>query len=136
MSPSADPAASWVLLRHEGGNTPPHYDLMLAEGDAYFTLRLPHDPFSRPLQRGERIADHPLEFFEREGALSGGKGFVRRMGRGSLEGQGPPSSGGSFRLLREDGTALRLRLERAGERHWTVSAAPESPPSGAGAKRR
>src|SRR5262245_32163977 len=72
----------YVVLRHEG-IPDPHFDIMLEkeDGSALETWRSNYWPVtqSTPLTK---IGDHRLEYLDYEGALSGDRGFVKRIETG------------------------------------------------------
>ena len=75
----------FVLLEHDGGNDPRHWDLLVempgAEGLA--TWRLDRNPLDADDEIPARhIEDHRRLYLDYEGEISGGRGVVRRMDRG------------------------------------------------------
>lgn len=78
----------FVLLHHFQSNSE-HWDLMLDLGNALATWQLlehPVPPIRRGALRGvpaRRIADHRRLYLHREGPISGARGHVKRLDRGS-----------------------------------------------------
>ena len=81
----AMPALRYVVLHHTGFDED-HYDLMLElePGSKLSTWRMPH----WPPQAGDQftaIAEHRRDYLDYEGAVSGGRGSVRRVASGQHE---------------------------------------------------
>ena len=93
----------FVLLRHECSGDRPrtsHWDLMLEREGVLWTWALdrlpgswaalfgvnqePHAATDIPLT-AERLGDHRLAYLDYEGSVSGGRGSVRRCGRGECD---------------------------------------------------
>lgn len=85
---------SFVVLRHELGtslrrtnaaNESVHLDWMFRRGDALWTWATPViDRFDQLATfLGQRLGDHRLAYLDYEGEVSGNRGFVRRVLRGS-----------------------------------------------------
>lgn len=60
-----------------------HWDLMLEDGDALRTWRLPRDPGRHDVMEAEEIAPHRLAYLDYEGPVSQGRGTVRRVAAGT-----------------------------------------------------
>ena len=78
-------ASRFVILHHvvAGGE---HWDLMLAHGGVLLTWQLAREPIdaaSLPIP-AKRIADHRSAYLEYEGPISGGRGHVVRVDRGTV----------------------------------------------------
>ena len=77
----------FVLHEHRE-HGPTHGDLMLQHGPALVTWRLPAEALrAGPIQHlpAQRLADHRSEYLTYEGPVSGGRGEVEAMDRGSYE---------------------------------------------------
>ena len=79
-------ALRYVVLRHEGGVGPAHFDVMIERepGGKLRTWRAG----SWPIGNGDNlevIGDHRREYLEFEGEISGGRGFVKRVAEGVCE---------------------------------------------------
>lgn len=62
-----------------------HYDLMLEEGDQLRTWRLAEKPdLSAPVQ-GQAIFPHRLAYLDYEGEITGNRGSVIRVDRGTYQ---------------------------------------------------
>ena len=102
--------ARWVLLLHELPDRTWHYDWMIQSPGSQPDARLvsfrvsfrPDDP-SITAFAAERIGDHRAEYLSFEGAVSGGRGTVRRVAEGHAE------------VLRDD-AAFVVTLD--GQRTW------------------
>ena len=124
-----------VLLRHERCEHP-HYDLMIEDPDrpagegALATWRI-ETPSWEWAAAGElpldRIADHRRAYLSREGWLSGGRGYVRRVDEGTAIVQAWEADRatielrldrfiGTVRLQRLKGDRWRGRFEPGGDR--------------------
>ena len=78
-------ASRFVILHHvvAGGE---HWDLMLEHGGVLLTWQLAREPIdaaSLPIP-AKRIADHRSAYLEYEGPISGGRGHVVRVDRGTV----------------------------------------------------
>ncbi len=94
-------AVRFALLEHADPRGV-HWDLMIErpDGAALTTWRLSRDPLATDADTpAERIADHRLAYLEYEGALSGGRGHVRRV------------DGGVARWLLEEDDRAAFELE-------------------------
>ncbi len=71
---------------HHTGHGPPHYDLMFetSPGSPLLTFRSPVWPVSDEV-RLERLPDHRPMYLDYEGPVSGGRGEVRAVARGTCE---------------------------------------------------
>ena len=131
---------AFVILLHTGYG-PTHYDLMLSAGDALATWQLPAGPAGLAVGQAlpaTRLADHRPAYLTYEGPLSGGRGHVRRVDRGTYqrlagdEGHwlirlAGEASRGRFELSRLDAAADRWRLTRLPEAGGDCLAGPEIP---------
>ncbi len=97
----------FVILHHTGVPSP-HFDLMLetSPNGPLATWRCP----IWPLPAGEtpvvRLADHRRHYLDYEGPVSGDRGEVRRVARGSHRvdlASPPPWRVGSITLIQKDG---------------------------------
>ena len=95
-----EPQRAFVLLRHETSDGV-HWDLMLEAGASLTTWQLAEDP-TRGTEgrradsggiRARRLPDHRRAYLEYEGPVSGDRGHVTRVERGTclLVGDGPQS---------------------------------------------
>lgn len=80
-------AGRYVVLAHEGAPGGAHFDWMLEAGGVLATWRVPVAPADLPPggAPAERIGDHRLAYLWHEGAVSGGRGTVRRVEAGAYE---------------------------------------------------
>jgi len=95
----------YVLLRHEtsaGYLRPSHWDFMIEVAGALRTWALEESPADRREITAEQLADHRIAYLEFEGEISGGRGTVSRIDRGS------------YTIVREsdDDLILELRGEK------------------------
>ena len=76
-------ARRFVVLEHRWGGV--HWDLMLEDGPVLRTWALDRPP--RPAARGSagQLAEHRLAYLDYEGPVSGDRGTVRRIDRGTFE---------------------------------------------------
>jgi hypothetical protein len=116
-----DLMANFVILEHDFPKL--HWDLMVEMGDVLWTWRLPI-----PLEYGtavsaERTFDHRLLYLDYEGAISGGRGIVRRIDRGSYEVVSQTSEQLIVRL-RGAVWAGTLCLERVDGDRWQATLEP------------
>lgn len=116
----------FVILHHrqEAGE---HWDLMLERGEVLWTWRLardPLDPKNYPIP-AERIGDHRKAYLTFEGAISGGRGTVRRVEEGASAGESNGSDDLCFRLT---GTSLsgRFRVAVLGDGSTVFASVPVS----------
>lgn len=85
MADSGRPPRRWVVLRHE---LPPtagrssHWDLMVECGSSLLAWALDFLPLEDGVGTAVRLDDHRIEWIEREGAVSGGRGIASAVGRG------------------------------------------------------
>jgi hypothetical protein len=83
-----EPSRAFVLLEHTTGNDR-HWDLMLDTGERLATWRLLEDPhlLAGPAVldglRARRIGDHRRAYLDYEGPVSGNRGTVARVDRGT-----------------------------------------------------
>ncbi|MBY0228562.1 MAG: hypothetical protein K2W96_04700 [Gemmataceae bacterium] len=73
----------YALLSHDWPT--PHLDLLLEDGAACRTWRLPALPEPGASVAAERLADHRLFYLDHEGPVSGGRGRVRRVAAGMFD---------------------------------------------------
>ena len=85
----------YVILHHTG-IAQPHFDLMIQppQARALLTWRIISPPGEWPAAQAERLADHRMVYMTYEGEISGGRGFVKRVGEGEVI----VCEGKSFRL--------------------------------------
>jgi hypothetical protein len=91
----------FVLLYHTLSDNP-HWDLCLDMGDTLATWRLEADPCRENLATpvpARRIADHRRAYLDYEGPVSGDRGHVRRVDRGT------------WRPIRRTPTSWQIHLE-------------------------
>ena len=104
-----------MILHHllDGGE---HWDLCLEHGDVLLTWQLEREPVECPARpiHARRIADHRKAYLDYEGPISGNRGEVRRVHRGSLELEQRTADGYVFRLA-SDRLNGRFHLKPAGE---------------------
>ncbi len=85
--PPARAAVRFVVLHHTGVETP-HFDLLIqwAEVSLLYAWRVVAEPkgWERDVA-AERMADHRAIYMTYEGAISGGRGEVKRVAAGSAE---------------------------------------------------
>lgn len=116
----------FVILHHrqEAGE---HWDLMLERGEVLWTWRLardPLDPQNYPIA-AERIGDHRKAYLTYEGAISGGRGIVRRVEEGTCASEVESVDNFRFQLT---GTQMngRFRLAALGDGSTVFAYAPVS----------
>ena len=94
----------FVVLLHEtppGYPRPRHYDLMLEQGTALATWALAELPIAGgEAVAAERLPDHRLDYLDYEGEVSGARGRVVRVDRGTYK-PVPADGGFVFRLAGE-----------------------------------
>ena len=101
-----DQMPRYALLRHTGAPDDPsgcHYDLLLEDGDACRTWRLPMIPRndSSPQHATPLPAHRLIWLMPRSAAVSGGRGWAERIASGTWQGSLPEG----------DNTALRITME-------------------------
>ena len=71
---------------HHTGHGPPHYDLLFetSPGSPLLTFRSPVWPVTGEVQLAQ-LADHRPMYLDYEGPVSGGRGEVRAVARGTCE---------------------------------------------------
>lgn len=69
----------FVILEHDHPFL--HWDLMLEDGEALKTWRLPAPPTEAPRQ-ATALGDHRLAYLDYEGPVSGNRGVVKRWDAG------------------------------------------------------
>jgi hypothetical protein len=111
----------FVMLEHSG-HGPLHWDLMLEQGETLATWRLAARPdvgLGETIY-AERLADHRLAYLDYEGPVSGGRGEVRRIDRGSWR---PIETEATHWQVEFDGQVLsggyELRRGGADSRVWS-----------------
>ncbi len=92
----------FVILHHVGYGRP-HWDFMLEQDASLATWKVYHDLLEVGQEEWEllRIGDHRAAYLKYEGALSGGRGEVRRV------------CGGSYALCERNSQAWTIRLTSA-----------------------
>lgn len=105
--------SQYVILHHQL-NDSEHWDFMLEQGDVLLTWKLLKDPtdvnnFPIPAQR---IQDHRKAYLEYEGPVSGDRGSVSRIDKGTCEILQRTSSQYVFQL---DGVHLKGQFSLARE---------------------
>ena len=101
---------AFVIHVHEGHGRL-HYDLMLSHGDALATWRLLSCPVRMKVGEAlpaRKLPDHRTAYLDYEGPISGGRGSVSRLERGSYE---LLAQGGERWEFRLDGSETRGRYE-------------------------
>jgi hypothetical protein len=76
----------FVILHHEMPATSErstHWDLMLERDGVLATWALEREPVAGITIEAQRLADHRLHYLDYEGPVSGGRGAVVRVDRGS-----------------------------------------------------
>lgn len=104
----------FVLLFHN--HPEPHYDLMLEEENHLQTWRLSKN-LNANLFIAERIQDHRMDYLDYEGPISGDRGSVKRIDRGTYKISAWTEE---FILLELDGQSFKgdLNLDRLGPDTW------------------
>jgi hypothetical protein len=115
----------FIILEHTGAPDDPagrHYDLLLEDGAACRTWRLAALPeLGGPTVEAIEVSPHRLAWLSHEaGAVSGGRGFARRIDAGTYE---PVDITDTAQTAVVDailcGTRMRGRLElRARDARW------------------
>jgi hypothetical protein len=75
----------FVLLEHHGHGV--HWDLMLEAGGALRTWAIDTPVVFGADLPARALPDHRLAYLDYEGAISGGRGWVRRVDQGTYEAQ-------------------------------------------------
>ncbi len=111
----------FVILEHDFPTL--HWDLMLETGAALRTWRLDAPPKPGASVAAEPLPDHRLVYLEYEGAISGGRGNVRRWDAGLYSNLVEHRGNVSFSL---DGQLVRghCRVETRGEGPWRLTFVP------------
>ena len=73
----------FVILEHRWDGV--HWDVMLESGDALRTWAVDAPIASGVLLPARALADHRLAYLDYEGPISGDRGTVRRLDRGTYE---------------------------------------------------
>ncbi len=81
--------STFVILHHTLPDGSSHWDLCLDQGENLATWQLLEDPAGFASDRiveipARRIADHRREYLDYQGPISGGRGHVTRIDRGSF----------------------------------------------------
>jgi len=121
----------FVILHHrtpDGYDRPDHWDLMLQAGNELRTWALERCPAVGRSMAAEELAAHRIDYLELEGAVSGGRGTVKRVERGIYEYiEDAPLAVRA--VLRGENLACRLEMTRidTANAHWTARFAPLLP---------
>jgi hypothetical protein len=92
----------FVILEHTGSATykpGQHWDLLLEGTEGLRTWQVPCDWREMPRQIVQELPLHRAEYLEYEGPLTGDRGIVRRIARGS------------YHVLKESTTCLKYDLQ-------------------------
>lgn len=84
--PIASESGRFVILWHEVDNMPGrqnHYDFLLESAGFFITIELLALPWEVSEVRGRVLSPHRLEYWELEGPISGNRGHVKRITRGT-----------------------------------------------------
>ncbi len=118
----------FVIHAHSGQGEL-HYDLMLSKGDVLATWQLRESPVGIPVGESilaSRLSDHRAAYLTYQGPVSGGRGEVAMLDRGSYELLSEQPARWEVRL---DGTKIsgRYELVREGgsEGAWTLRHLPD-----------
>jgi hypothetical protein len=113
----------YVVLRHEG-HGPDHFDLMIepASGAGLATWRLAGWPPLPGIVAVDRLPDHRPHYLDYEGEISGGRGRVWRVERGTC-GIGLGEAG-CWCVKLSSGLSLALQEATNGSWRLTVQKAP------------
>ena len=93
-------APVFVIHEHSGFG-PTHFDLMLEDGPALATWQIPISPFEIGQEASisaTKLPDHRRQYLDYQGPISGNRGEVRRLDKGTYE------------LLARDEGIWRVRL--------------------------
>jgi hypothetical protein len=119
-----EPRPGFVILRHEWNGV--HWDFMLDVGGTLRTWALEAFPMPGGVIGGRSLPDHRAAYLEYEGPISGGRGEVRRVERGTyrvlewseerigVELEGGQVTGEAW-LFREDGAGMRWLFRLGGK---------------------
>ena len=114
----------FVVLLHEtppGYPRPTHYDLMLEQGTVLATWALAKLPVAGGESvDAERLPDHRLDYLDYEGEVSGGRGRVVRVDRGTYELLPSDSGESCYRLTGELRGVLRVQPPTPGGDVWRI----------------
>ncbi len=118
----------FVILQHVGCGRS-HYDLMLERGDSLATWQVDVPP-QKWAQQGQvscrRLADHRLAYLDDEGAVSGGRGSVSAVDRGTFVSGGWAELSIAVQILgRSLHGTLELRAETDAEGQWRLTYRPD-----------
>jgi hypothetical protein len=113
----------FVILRHEGIERP-HFDLMfeLEPGGMLMTLRSSSWPITEAT-RVEKLADHRRDYLDYEGEISGGRGFVKCVDRGTYRCSPQWDDPYVIDLWLEGGTKQHLWLLQPPGHEWMIQPA-------------
>jgi len=115
----------YVILHHQfpdRGGEPSHWDVMFQVDDVLLTWAV--DEIPRPGLRtaARALDDHRVEYLDYSGPVSGNRGEVSPLGRGSY--QGDPSRTSSFSLQLQGGPfcgLIQLEPVEGDEGKWWVT---------------
>ncbi len=117
----------YVILRHSmppDGARSSHYDLML-EGDGTLrTWALDSLPTGDAEIAAEALPDHRIAYLDYEGPVSGNRGRVERIERGTYRAVEEGGLRVVIELADEAGTRKRLVLRREDAQRWRVTGSP------------
>lgn len=105
----------FVVLEHDWHGV--HYDLMLEQDGVLKTWRL-SEPLGEQVQDAAELPDHRVTYLDYEGPVSGGRGTVKRVARGTFE-RIAQAEGREFLTLRSDTLQGTLHLVKR-EGTWTA----------------
>jgi hypothetical protein len=103
-----------------------HWDLMFEFEGVLETWALDSEPSVGQTVSAIKLVEHRLAFLEFEGALSGGRGLVRRIWRGTYRGElNLRNRRSSFQLelereLGNDSERLQARFQEVREGDWVI----------------
>lgn len=104
----------FVVLEHAWQGV--HWDFMLEQAGVLRTWRLPEPPRHGVTMVAVALPDHRIAYLDYEGPVSGGRGEVRRLDRGTYTGEvGPERVVVELRGERLRGTAY---LTKRGDSDW------------------
>ena len=114
-------ALAFVIHEHSGFG-PTHYDLMLEDGPVLATWQIPVCPFPIGQTDGVsaiKLPDHRRRYLDYQGPISGGRGEVRLVEKGTYE---LLARGEGLWRVRFCGSVLQgsFELAKAGETAWRL----------------
>ena len=120
---SDPPALRYVVLRHEGIETP-HFDIMLEEAPdkELLTFRSDSWPIVEPTKL-QKLPDHRREYLTFEGTLSGNRGHVRRVESGTYRSRPQWDDPYVIDVLLNDPVTCYLWLLCPPDYEWTLEPA-------------